>query len=388
MDGSGQCHSTETARATLDPKWNSHYDLYLGKTDNITISVWNYRKIHKKQGGGFLGCVRIVSSLIQRLKDTGCKFCNNTNLCNSQMNISLSTDQRLDLCKASADDTDPVKGQIIISLLSRDGPCGGTPLAVVGPQGELRGPNDCDNNLAENDELPHGWEERRTESGRVYYVNHVTRTTQWVRPLCNKNTNIAINNMVQRRVTNGDANSNNLENPVNTTEAVINNNPVESPVENPSNLSSPSSSSSTTTTAPVISPCKQIPLSPRTVPISPSTAVTIAPNNSSCNVPTSGVQSVPVAVSASGPSPVVANARTPARDRRQPRSVDERRSEGSSRRRAARNRNSLNAHMAAIQPQTSSATPASRLDLPPGYGKWYYINIFIISRHIVILFTY
>lgn len=74
VDGSGQCHSTETARATLDPKWNSHYDLYLGKTDNITISVWNYRKIHKKQGSGFLGCVRIVSALIQRLKDTGCKY--------------------------------------------------------------------------------------------------------------------------------------------------------------------------------------------------------------------------------------------------------------------------------------------------------------------------
>lgn len=89
VDGSGQCHSTETARATLDPKWNSHYDLYLGKTDNITISVWNYRKIHKKQGGGFLGCVRIVSSLIQRLKDTGCKFRNNIHLHNIELTLFL-----------------------------------------------------------------------------------------------------------------------------------------------------------------------------------------------------------------------------------------------------------------------------------------------------------
>lgn len=46
---------------------------YIGKNDGITISVWNYRKIHKKQGGGFLGCVRILSNTIQRLKDTGCK---------------------------------------------------------------------------------------------------------------------------------------------------------------------------------------------------------------------------------------------------------------------------------------------------------------------------
>lgn len=45
---------------------------YIGKMDAITISVWNHRKIHKKEGGGFLGCVRIMSNAIQRLKDTGC----------------------------------------------------------------------------------------------------------------------------------------------------------------------------------------------------------------------------------------------------------------------------------------------------------------------------
>lgn len=47
---------------------------YIGKGDGITISVWNNKKIHKKQGGGFLGCVRILSSTVQRLKDTGCKY--------------------------------------------------------------------------------------------------------------------------------------------------------------------------------------------------------------------------------------------------------------------------------------------------------------------------
>nr|CAI5822537.1 unnamed protein product [Callosobruchus analis] len=38
VDGSGQCHSTETVKNTLDPKWNSHYDLYISNTDTITIS--------------------------------------------------------------------------------------------------------------------------------------------------------------------------------------------------------------------------------------------------------------------------------------------------------------------------------------------------------------
>lgn len=51
----------------------SHPIRYIGKSDSITISVWNHKKIHKKQGAGFLGCVRLLSNAINRLKDTGCK---------------------------------------------------------------------------------------------------------------------------------------------------------------------------------------------------------------------------------------------------------------------------------------------------------------------------
>ena len=47
---------------------------YIGQKDSITISVWNHKKVHKKQGAGFLGCVRIMSNAIQRLKDTGCTY--------------------------------------------------------------------------------------------------------------------------------------------------------------------------------------------------------------------------------------------------------------------------------------------------------------------------
>lgn len=47
---------------------------YIGRSDSITISVWNHKKIHKKQGAGFLGCVRLLSNAINRLKDTGCEY--------------------------------------------------------------------------------------------------------------------------------------------------------------------------------------------------------------------------------------------------------------------------------------------------------------------------
>jgi len=89
------------------------------------------------------------------------------------------TVQRLDLGKLSPDDDELVRGQIIISLLPKDGPCSGNPLAIVGPSGDVRGPSEEDTT---EDCLPEGWEERRTDNGRIYYVNHATKSTQWDRP--------------------------------------------------------------------------------------------------------------------------------------------------------------------------------------------------------------
>jgi len=152
VEGSGQCHSTDICKATLDPKWNQHYDLYIGKGDEITISIWNQRKIHKKEGGGFLGCVRILPVNIHILKDTGY--------------------QRLELCKANYDDE--VRGQIVISLLSRDGSGG---VAVADPHGGLTYPD----NLSPG-QLPSSSEERRSSGGRPFQINSTTKSSQWHSP--------------------------------------------------------------------------------------------------------------------------------------------------------------------------------------------------------------
>ncbi|NXW06324.1 SMUF1 ligase, partial [Fregetta grallaria] len=99
-DGSGQCHSTDTVKKKKKKKWNQHYDLYEKKKNSITISVWNHKKIHKKKKNGFLGCVRLLSNAIKKKKNTGY--------------------QRLDLCKLNPTDTDAVRGQIVVSLQTRD----------------------------------------------------------------------------------------------------------------------------------------------------------------------------------------------------------------------------------------------------------------------------
>uniref|UniRef100_V5G4U9 E3 ubiquitin-protein ligase SMURF1 n=1 Tax=Anoplophora glabripennis TaxID=217634 RepID=V5G4U9_ANOGL len=382
VDGTGQCHTTETQKNTLDPKWNSHYDLYIGKTDTITISVWNHRKVHKKQGSGFLGCVRIVNFLIQRLKDTGY--------------------QCLDLGKASQDDSEPVKGQIIISLLTRVGPCGGTPLAVVGPQGDLRGPSDHEN--SNTDDLPQGWEERRTQNGRLYYVNHITRSTQWVKPQVTNKIRPARPRLNNNTNVNGD--NNNVDN---RPPEFVNNNTevVQSPI---------TPGSSTSPVSPVVSPQKEqllpirpapsvpSPVSPQTesrnfVVVSPTTtAVVPAPNNISCNVPNNSVpisssnvptNSVPVTSNSVNNVPTSASVQSvvspqaPQRAARRQRGSEERR-DGSSRRRSGRNRNAANVQPAPPQQSngTNGVVAGSKLDLPPGYelrttqqGQVYFYHI-------------
>lgn len=74
--------------------------------------------------------------------------------------------------------------------MSRDGPSGGNPIAIVGPSGDVQGPSEDDESgmmatpLRDDPspQLPDGWEERKTNNGRCYFVNHVTKSTQWERP--------------------------------------------------------------------------------------------------------------------------------------------------------------------------------------------------------------
>ena len=82
--------------------------------------------------------------------------------------------QRLDLVPDSNNPLQ-VRGQIVISLLSRDGHGTGSLNAVVDKLGNLS----CSSSTVD---LPEGWEERRAQNGRIYYVNHFTRSTQWDRP--------------------------------------------------------------------------------------------------------------------------------------------------------------------------------------------------------------
>lgn len=102
--------------------------------------------------------------------------------------LLFSTVQRLELGQLNPSDDEVIRGQIIISLVSKDGPNSGNPVRIVDASGDFRTPPTPDESSEES--LPEGWEERRTPEGRLYYVNHTTKTTQWNRPTANQNGNV------------------------------------------------------------------------------------------------------------------------------------------------------------------------------------------------------
>uniref|UniRef100_A0A8C6KQ19 HECT-type E3 ubiquitin transferase n=1 Tax=Nothobranchius furzeri TaxID=105023 RepID=A0A8C6KQ19_NOTFU len=213
VDGSGQCHSTDTVRNTLDPKWNQHYDLYIGKTDSITISVWNHKKIHKKQGAGFLGCVRLLSNTISRLKDTGCEYL--FGFLSAYVSLSILSLQSRDRIGSGGPvvdcsrlfDNDLPDGSVPASEYSSPS---GRPLSCVvdentpvmtpvngavasGPPGEQRIQERrvrsqrhrnymSRTHLHTPPDLPEGYEQRTTQQGQVYFLHTQTGVSTWHDP--------------------------------------------------------------------------------------------------------------------------------------------------------------------------------------------------------------
>uniref|UniRef100_A0A673YYG1 HECT-type E3 ubiquitin transferase n=1 Tax=Salmo trutta TaxID=8032 RepID=A0A673YYG1_SALTR len=207
VDGSGQCHSTDTVKNTLDPKWNQHYDLYIGKSDSITISVWNHKKIHKKQGAGFLGCVRLLSNAINRLKDTGfILLCVSECVCVSK--VSLQSRDRIGTggpvvdCSRLFDNDLPASeysspGRPLSCIVDENTPIlstnGTTPTIPCVPSSDQRAQERrvrsqrhrnymSRTHLHTPPDLPEGYEQRTTQQGQVYFLHTQTGVSTWHDP--------------------------------------------------------------------------------------------------------------------------------------------------------------------------------------------------------------
>ncbi len=69
--------------------------------------------------------------------------------------------------------------------------------------------------IIQDSQLPPGWEQRADQNGRIYYVDHVSKTTTWTRPSIrpvSSSASISSNQNIQNDLVNATANNNNTNN--------------------------------------------------------------------------------------------------------------------------------------------------------------------------------
>jgi E3 ubiquitin-protein ligase NEDD4 len=134
------------------------------ETSVIAVQVFDQRKFKKSTTQGFLGVANILVGSVLQLNDPS----NEVTLC-------------LELKKSNAEDF--VKGTITIRLSTNLSGFRGGPSAS--PNTAPQPAPTTQNAMVNFDEfgpLAPNWERRVDHQGRVYYVDHNTRTTTWNRP--------------------------------------------------------------------------------------------------------------------------------------------------------------------------------------------------------------
>uniref|UniRef100_A0A8R1XKV5 E3 ubiquitin-protein ligase n=1 Tax=Onchocerca volvulus TaxID=6282 RepID=A0A8R1XKV5_ONCVO len=157
----------EGSTATREPIWNEEFVFRVVREDCIlTVQVFDERRITRDN---FLGMVQIDLSLVRIpyevvgvpvpeasyiLNPRSHRFYSSVQgiICLSLSYVTNSTQLGAELISAN-DDSD-WEQLSTSSLTNRQGPTS----------------------------LPEGWEERQDANGRTFYVNHISRTTQWMRP--------------------------------------------------------------------------------------------------------------------------------------------------------------------------------------------------------------
>ncbi|KAJ2779525.1 hypothetical protein H4R18_003961 [Coemansia javaensis] len=215
VDGA-QTHSTKALKRTLSPYWNETFKVEVQASSVVTAQVFDQRKF-KKRGQGFLGVVNVqvgqhldVETGGEAMVTQDLKNANNSDPVQGRLVLQLSapapTPERPAEPAAAADparqppsgrssagqptppprpaDAAPAVAAIASSAnpgpVPRSSTAASSQTSSNSPAPAAAAPR---SNITEaGDALPQGWEQRIDHLGRVYFVDHNTRTTTWRRP--------------------------------------------------------------------------------------------------------------------------------------------------------------------------------------------------------------
>lgn len=181
VDGE-QTKTTGAVKRTLNPYWNESFVVNVTESSMIAIQIFDQRKF-KKKDQGFLGVMNIrIGDVLDLHIDNSeemltreLKKSNDNLVVNGKLIFTLSTD----ITHTSTNSRGNQRASI--SYAQTNGTNDLNRLQIAGASSSH--PNNAStNNISGPNSLPDGWEQREDNLGRVYYVDHNTRSTTWVRP--------------------------------------------------------------------------------------------------------------------------------------------------------------------------------------------------------------
>eukprot|EP00917_Polyrhabdina_sp_WS-2016_P012166 GHVP01026768.1.p1 GENE.GHVP01026768.1~~GHVP01026768.1.p1 ORF type:complete len:633 (+),score=112.38 GHVP01026768.1:174-2072(+) len=153
---------TRPVRSTCNPRWEEEFMLPIGLGETLTIQVFDNKKKHKKSG--FLGVLNLYY---------------NSFFVEHDFSAFQRFKFKLDDCAAVTG----ITGMIGLSFIE--------PSAATE---NLRGLHVTgQTTLPVGDPLPSGWEERTSESGRTYFIDHNTGSLTWEDPRLRVNVTVNTN---------------------------------------------------------------------------------------------------------------------------------------------------------------------------------------------------
>uniref|UniRef100_A0A182PSX1 HECT-type E3 ubiquitin transferase n=1 Tax=Anopheles epiroticus TaxID=199890 RepID=A0A182PSX1_9DIPT len=190
---------TKTKRRTLNPIWNEEFVFRVKPNEHkLVFQVFDENRLTRD---GFMGLVDLtLINLPHESEQRTVAPQRYTLRAKRQSSLRVSTKVRgtLELYHAIMRDDDPAIGRTRSTVsVSNRASATSTPQAVhrntgLYPQQQLplNHPQHPQHRLhhqlsplvQSNDPLPPGWEVRQDPVGRIYFVNHIARTTQWERP--------------------------------------------------------------------------------------------------------------------------------------------------------------------------------------------------------------
>lgn len=169
-----QISTTKATKKTRNPYWNESMMISVKSNSILTLQVFDERKFKTNQSQGFLGVVNVVLGTFVDVYAPNFEEMITVNLCNANSQYAIKG--KVMFILSTSLEPPNVNSQALSPVRPADNVVMLNPLS---PQQLNEGALNINANLGP---LPAGWEERRAPDGRLYYVDHNNRQTSWIDP--------------------------------------------------------------------------------------------------------------------------------------------------------------------------------------------------------------